>query len=538
MPIALSEPANHPQVRAVTNQAPSFWPANLYDADVPLQEAVMRHAGEWGTDRLRDAGAYCGSEEALAHNVRAERNEPILRPYDRHGRRIDEVELDPSWHALMRANVERGVHALPWRDPRPGAHVVRGGLMMLFGQLNGGVQCPISMTHAVIPALREGAPDLSSIWEPQLTALDYDEVKIAGMAMTERQGGSDVRANITRAVPNEDGTYAIWGHKWFCSYPPCNLFLVLAQVGDGGAPSCFLVERGPGMEFQRLKDKLGTRSLASSEVEFHGITGRLVGEVGRGVKAIITMVNHTRLDCLLGSAATMRFGVTQAVHHARHRHAFGDRLDRQPLMQNVLADLAIESEAATAAAVRVAAAYDADEPAFRRFGTAVMKYWVCKRAAAHAAEALECLGGNGYVEDSLMPQLYRDSPLLGIWEGSGNVAALDVLRAMVKEPDGLPAFLGEIELAAGGDARLDAHVEGLKQRLRGLGAPEAAQFQARRIVEDLGTALQGSLLVRHAPSAVADGFCAARLGGEAGRAYGTLPSGVDVRAIIDRALPA
>lgn len=538
VPTPAQQRAEHPQTREVRNQAPPLWPYNLYDADLALQEAIARHGGAWGEDRLRDAGAYCGSEEALEHSRRAERNEPVLVPYDRYGNRVDEVQLDPSWHVLMRANVERGTHALPWREDRDGAHVVRAGMFGMFNQVNGGVQCPISMTHAVIPALRASAPELAAQWEPQLTRLDYDEVKIAGMAMTERQGGSDVRANITRAIPNEDGTYAIWGHKWFCSYPPCDFFLVLAQAGDSGAPSCFLVERGPGMEFQRLKDKLGTKSLASSEVEFHGITGHLVGEEGHGVRAIITMVNHTRLDCLIGSASSMRFGVAYAVHHARHRSAFGALLADQPLMRNVLADLAIESEAATAAAMRVAASYDADEPAFRRFATAVMKYWVCKRAAAHAAESLECLGGNGYVEESLMPQLYRDSPLAGIWEGSGNVAALDVLRAMAKEPEGLPAFLAEVELAAGGDARLDAHVADVKARLQSLTDIDTAQLEARRIVEDLAVALQASLLVRHAPSAVADAFCAARCGGEGGRVYGTLPASADTGAIVERAFAA
>jgi putative acyl-CoA dehydrogenase len=507
----------------------------MYEADRALSEAVERSGGAWGAEQLREAGRFCGSEQAFDHSRRAERNAPALVPYDRYGNRIDEVELDPSWHALMAANVERGAHASPWRDPREGAHVVRAATFMLFDQVNCGVQCPISMTHAVVPALREAAPQLAAEWEPRLTNLDYDQVAIAGMAMTERQGGSDVRANITRAHPTGDGDYEIWGHKWFCSYPPCDFFLVLAQAPGG--LSCFLVERGPGMEFQRLKDKLGTRSLASSEVEFHGIRGRLVGEEGRGVNAIITMVNHTRLDCLIGAAGALRFGVTNAVHHARHRHAFGKVLADQPLMQNVLADLAIESEAATAAAIRVAAAYDADEPAFRRFATAVMKYWVCKRAAGHSAEALECLGGNGYAEDSLMPQLYRDSPLAGIWEGSGNVAALDVLRAMAKEPDGLPAFLAEVQFAAGGDRRLDAHVGQLQQRLVGLSDQHVAQLEARRIVEDLALALQASLLVRFAPHPVADAFCAGRLGG-GGHAYGTLPAGLELGAIVDRALVA
>jgi putative acyl-CoA dehydrogenase len=413
---------------------------------------------------------------------------------------------------------------------------------MLWGNANSGVMCPVSMTCAAVPALRDGAPELAAEWEPRLTAPDYDAGSLAGMAMTERQGGSDVKANITRAEPLGDGVYELHGHKWFCSYPPCDVFLVLAQTGSPPAPSCFLVERGPGMEFQRLKDKLGTRSLPSSEVEFRGIHGRLVGEEGRGVPAIIRMVNHTRLDCLLGGASGIRRGTLEAIHHARHRAAFGALLVDQPAMQNVLADLAIESEAATAAALRVARAYDdPSEAAFRRFATAVMKYWVCKRAAPHAAEALECLGGNGFVEDSGLPLLYRDAPLNSIWEGSGNVAALDVLRAMAREPDGLPAFLAECELATGADARLDAHLEQVRARVAATFASTEVgevEFQARQTVEDLAVALQASLLVRSAPPAVADAFCAARLGGGGGRVYGTLPGGVDARAIIDRALPA
>jgi putative acyl-CoA dehydrogenase len=355
--------------------------------------------------------------------------------------------------------------------------------------------------------------------------------------MTEKQGGSDVRANITRADAVGDGVYELHGHKWFCSYPPCDVFLVLAQAPAG--LSCFLVERGPGMEFQRLKDKLGTRSLPSSEVEFRGIHGRLVGEEGRGVPAIIRMVNHTRLDCLLGATTGLRRGTIEAVHHARHRSAFGALLVDQPAMRNVLADLAIESEAATAAALRVARAYDEpSEEAFRRFATAVMKYWVCKRAAPHAAEALECLGGNGFVEESGLPLLYRDAPLNSIWEGSGNVAALDVLRAMVKEPDGLPAFLAECEVAAGADARLDAHLERVRAAASEVFASDEPQFGARLVVEDLAVALEGSLLVRTAPAAVADAFCASRLAGDGGRVYGTLPAGIDAAVIVDRALPA
>ena len=498
---------------------------------------MHREGGAWGVDRAREAGAVAGSGEALEHGRRAERNVPLLRTHDRYGNRIDQVELDPSWHWLLRGAVEREIHSLPWLDPHPGAHVVRAALFMLWGNVNAGVMCPVSMTYAAVPALRDGAPDLAAEWEPCLTAPDYDTGALAGMAMTEKQGGSDVRANITRADPVGDGLYEVHGHKWFCSYPPCDVFLVLAQAPAG--LSCFLVERGSGMEFQRLKDKLGTRSLPSSEVEFRGARGRLVGEEGRGVPAIIRMVNHTRLDCLLGGATGMRRGTVEAIHHARHRSAFGALLVDQPAMRNVLADLAIESEAATIAALRVARAYDdPSDAAFRRFATAVMKYWVCKRAAAHAAEALECLGGNGFVEESVMPLLYRDAPLNSIWEGSGNVAALDVLRAMVKEPEGLPAFLEECGLAAGADARLDAHLERMRASVGDVFAGGDPQFEARRVVEDLAVALQGSLLVRSAPAAVADAFCAARLDGGGGRVYGTLPAGVDAGAIVDRALPA
>src|SRR5579884_1187347 len=522
--------------RAVLNQPPPLEPINLFEVDLALREALEREGGGWGSGRAHEAGALAGSEEAREHSRRAERNLPILRTHDRYGRRIDEVELDPSWHWLLRGAIEREIHSLPWRQPGAGAHTVRAAMFMQWSNANDGVMCPVSMTYSAVPALRGGAPELAAEWEPRLTEPDYDRGALAGMAMTERQGGSDVRANITRAEPAGDGVYEIHGHKWFCSYPPCDVFLVLAHAPAG--LSCFLVERGEGMEFQRLKDKLGTRSLPSSEVEFRGAKGRLVGEEGRGVPAIIRMVNHTRLDCLLGSTTGIRRGTVEAIHHARHRTAFGKLLAEQPAMRNVLADLAVESEAATVAAMRVARAYDEpSESAFRRFATAVMKYWVCKRAPGHAAEALECLGGNGFVEDSGMPLLYRDAPLNSIWEGSGNVAALDVLRAMVKEPEGLPAFLAECELAAGAEPRLDAHLERMRAGAEAAFAGEDPQFLARRVVEDLAVALQGSLLVRHAPPAVADAFCATRLAGQGGRVYGTLPAGVDAGAIIERAFP-
>jgi putative acyl-CoA dehydrogenase len=524
------------QTHEVFNQAPELAPYNVFEADVPLQEAIARENGGWGVDRLRDLGEVAGSVETREHADRCERNEPRLVTHDRYGNRVDQVDLDPSWHWLLKTAVEREIPSLPWRDPQPGAHVVRSALMYVWSQANAGVMCPVSMTYAVIPALRE-QPDVAAEWEPRLTKPDYEQGALAGMAMTEKQGGSDVRTNTTRAEPAGDGWYELTGHKWFCSYPPCDVFLTLAQAPAG--LSCFLFESSePGFRIQRLKDKLGTRSLPSSEVEYDGVRARLIGEEGRGVQTIIRMVNHTRLDCLVGSATSMRVGVAHAVHHARHREAFGKPLADQPLMQNVLADLAIDSEAATATAFRVARAYDEADAPFRRIATAVSKYWVCKRAPQHAIEALECLGGNGYVEESRMPRLYRDSPLNSIWEGSGNVAALDVLRALVKEPEGLPAFLAECELAAGANAHLDSHVESVKSEVAALASSPEPQAEGRRIVEKLALALQGSLLVRNGHPAVADAFCAARLGGEGGRAYGTLPGGVDMRAILDRTLPA
>jgi putative acyl-CoA dehydrogenase len=530
----------------VTNQAPPIAPYNVFDADLPMREALEREGGGWGIDRLRDTGELAGSAEALEHSERAERNEPRLRTHDRYGNRVDEVELDPSWHWCLRQAIEREVHCLPWRAvaqaagsaggarpavPQPGAHVVRAALMYTWSQVNAGVMCPVSMTYSVVPALRE-EPELAAEWEPRITRPSYEDGALAGMAMTEKQGGSDVRANTTRAEPAGDGAYELTGHKWFCSYPSCDIFLTLAQTPAG--LSCFLFQSSdPGFRIQRLKDKLGTRSLPSSEVEFQRVRARLVGEEGRGVQTIIRMVNHTRLDCLIGSATSMRWGLVQAVHHTRHRAAFGRLLAEQPLMLNVLADLALESEAATAAAMRVARAYDEEDAPFRRIATAVMKHWVCKRAPWHATEALECLGGNGYVEESGMPRLLRDSPLNSIWEGSGNVSALDVLRALAREPDTLPAFLAECELARGGNALLDAHLN----RLREL-APSDPEFEARRVVGDLALALQASLLVRHAPPEVADAFCAGRLDGAGGRVFGTLPSGVPAPALVERALAA
>ncbi len=526
--------------REVLNQVPPLAPLNLLDCDPALREALVREGGEWGLERVAEAGAVAGSVEAREHARLAERNPPILHTHDRHGNRIDEVQLHPSWHWLLGGAIERGLSGLPWREPRPGAHVVRAAMFTLWGQLDDGVMCPVSMTYAAVPALRDGSAELAALWEPRLTSASYADGAIAGMAMTERQGGSDLRRNITTAQPAAEGAHVLHGHKWFCSYPPCDIFLVLAQAPGG--LSCFVVERGPGMEFQRLKDKLGTRSLPSAEVELRGVHATLLGEQGRGVQTIIRMVNHTRLDCMLGSVSAYRRGTIEAIHHARHRHAFGAPLIEAPAMRNVLADLALDAEAATLSAMRVARAYDEGEPAaaFRRIATAVMKYWLCKRVGAHVGEALECLGGNGFVEDSGMPALYRGAPVNSVWEGSGNVAALDVLRAVAREPQTLAALLAECELARGADRRLDAHLDAVAALGGALaGEPEGAgaQFAARTLVEQLALALQGSLLVRHSPAAVADAFCAARLGGAGGRAYGTLPRGVDAGAIIDRALP-
>jgi putative acyl-CoA dehydrogenase len=492
----------------------------------------------------------------MAWGERANIHTPVLRTHDRYGNRIDEVDFDPSWHQLMAAGVRDELHALPWRTDREGAHVARAALYMTAMQAEAGFACPTTMTFAAIPALR-AQPELAAEWEPLLTATSYDpELRpatekgsaLCGMAMTEKQGGSDVRANTTSATPLNGGgpgaEYEIVGHKWFCSAPQCDLFLVLAQTDEG--LSCFALPRilpdGTRNEFhiQRLKDKLGNRSNASSEVEFHGAWARMVGEPGRGVPTIIEMVGHTRLDCVLGAAAGMRTHVANATWHAAHRHAFGRRLAEQPLMSNVLADLAIEAEAANALALRLARAYDlaGEDPAeahIKRLGTAIGKYHVCKRLPNHAFEALEVFGGVGFVEESGMPRHYREAPLCSIWEGSGNVMALDVLRALAREPEALGAYLDEVELAAGADRRLDDFVARLRGRL---GDPEGLETRARLLVEDLALALQASLLLRSAPPEVADAFCAARLGGDGGMHYGTLPAGVDTAAIVARHTPA
>jgi putative acyl-CoA dehydrogenase len=537
----------------VANQSTPLENFNTYDSDRVLVEALRREGGEWAEDRVREAGAFGGSARAIRWGAEANENPPKLRTHDRFGHRIDEVEFHPSWHELLGAGVSFGVHALPWREPQAGAHVARAAMFMAFGHAEAGVGCPLSMTYSVIPALRK-QPELTAEWEPRFTSLHYDgELRpapdkpgaLCGMGMTEKQGGSDVRANSTVAVPANGGgpgaEYSITGHKWFMSAPMCDAFLVLAQA-EGGL-SCFLLPRfTPDGErnrihIQRLKDKLGNRSNASSEVEFRGAWARLVGEEGRGVPTIIEMVNHTRLDCSLGAAGEMRYGTAHAIHHTSQRSAFGRLLIDQPLMRNVLADLAIESEAATISALRLARAYDesiaGDERAtqFKRIANAVLKYWTCKRAPMHAAEALECFGGNGFVEESGMPRLYREAPLNSIWEGSGNVQCLDVLRGMARSPQALEAYFAEVDEAAGAEPRLDAAAAELREELTDL---EAIESRARRVVEWMALVLQGSLLVRFGDQAVADAFCASRLAGDAGRAFGTLAPGADFARIIER----
>ncbi|HET9623826.1 MAG TPA: isovaleryl-CoA dehydrogenase [Kofleriaceae bacterium] len=543
------------ETHEVLNQAAPLVDYNPFEADRALVEAVRREGGGWGEDRLRELGRVLGSAEVQAWGVQANQSPPVLRTHDRYGHRIDEVEFHPAWHQLIELSCRYGIHSGPWRDPQPGAHVVRAAMMLLASANEYGHLCPVSMTYSVVPALRK-QPELYAAWEPKLLTTAYDKRfmpasgktgVLLGMAMTEKQGGSDVRANTTQATPAGEATgpgaeYLITGHKWFCSAPMCDGFLILAQAPGG--LTCFLLPRwlpdGTRNRFfiQRLKDKLGNRSNASSEVEFERAHAWMVGGEGRGVPTIIEMANHTRLDCVLSSTAMMRHATAQALHHAQFRAAFGKKLIDKPLARNVMADLAVEAEAATHLALRVARAYDAshhaDEQAaaFRRISTAVAKYWVCKRAPVHIVEALECLGGAGYVEESMLPRMYREAPLNSIWEGSGNVICLDVLRAMTREPYTFDALEAELKLAAGADRRLDALVDQIADEVA---VRDDFELRARRFVEKLGLALQASLLVRHAPPAVADAFVASRLGGDGGRAFGTLPPATDFTAILERA---
>jgi putative acyl-CoA dehydrogenase len=550
------------RTHTVFNQPPPLQGVDVFASNTALVEATQREGAGWVLERASALGRLIGGEPQQQWGRLANENKPVLRTHDRFGNRIDEVEFHPAWHKLMTLGVEHELHSLPWTSEQPFAHTARAALYMTAMQAEAGFCCPITMTFAAIPALR-AQPELAAEWEPLLTATSYDArliqasekgSAIAGMAMTEKQGGSDVRANTTVARALNGGgagaEYELHGHKWFCSAPMSDVFLVLAQTDEG--VSCFLLPRilpdGARNEFhiQRLKDKLGNHSNASSEIELHGAWARMLGEPGRGVPTIIEMVGHTRLDCVIGAAAGMRSGVASATHHASYREAFGKRLIDQPLMRNVLADLCVESEATTALAMRLARAYDeahadaqegendTDAQLFKRLATAVGKYWTCKRAPNHAFESLECFGGNGYVEESGMPRLYREAPLASIWEGSGNVMSLDVLRALTRAPRALEVFLEELREAQGADARLDERIGELEGQFAD---PQTLETRARRVVESMALCLQGSLLVRHAPAAVADAFCASRLGGEGGLEYGTLPAHSDFEAIIARSLP-
>ncbi|MEU4466699.1 acyl-CoA dehydrogenase family protein [Streptomyces sp. NPDC024017] len=535
----------------VTNQVPPLVGYDVFSADRALAAAVDRHLEPDLRDEvlgeLTALGRTSGSAQVQEWGRMANENPPRLLTHDRYGNRVDEVEFHPSWHRLLGKGVSAGLTAA-W--DRPAGHLRRAAAFLVWTQVEAGNGCPLSMTHAAVPALRTD-PDLAAEWEPRLTSMVYDrELRPAhlkagalfGMGMTEKQGGSDVRANTTSArALAEDGTYELTGHKWFCSAPMSDGFLVLAQAPGG--LTCFLVPRvlrdGTRNVFriQRLKDKLGNRSNASGEVEFDGTWARRVGEEGRGVRTIIEMVAATRLDCVLGSAGLMRQAVAQAVHHCTYREAFGGKLVDKPLMRNVLADLALESEAATTLALRLAAACDdggEQERALLRIAVPAAKYWVTKRCPPVAVEAAECLGGNGYVEESGMPRLVRESPLNSVWEGAGNVQALDVLRALQREPGALDAYLREVGKARGADHRLDAAIKNLLTELADL---EGVEGRARRLAERIALVLQGSLLVRFAPPQVADAFCAGRLGGDAGAAFGTLPHTLDLASVVERARP-
>jgi len=536
----------------VTNEPPPLAGYDIFRSDAALVEGVSRAGAGDRLDEISEIGRRAGSPEAQEWARQANRNPPELRTHDRYGNRVDVVEYHPAYHLLMETAVGHGLHAAPWADDGPAPHAARAAKVISWYQADGGHVCPISMTYSVVPALRHESA-LADDLVPRLTSRDYDGTNAplegkagitAGMAMTEKQGGSDVRANTTVASPIGTGReYRITGHKWFCSAPMSDGFLMLANAPGG--LSCFWVPRWTPdggrnpIRIQRLKDKLGDRSNASSEIEMRDVWCARVGDEGRGIRTIIEMVNHTRLDCVLGSTAIMRQGVSQATWHTHHRSAFGRPLDQQPLMANVLADLAVESEAATLAAMRLAQCFDvmrSDEHAalLARLLTPVVKYWTCKRAPQHAAESLECLGGAGYVEESDLPRLFRQSPLNGVWEGSGNVICLDVLRAIMREPLALDAYWAEVGLGLGADARLDDAATALQKDLTDL---DEAESRARRIVERLALVFQASLIVRHSTPEIADAFCASRLVDGGGRVFGTLPTGLSLAPIVERARP-
>jgi putative acyl-CoA dehydrogenase len=537
----------------VTNQPPPLEPYNLLLSDRVLHEAVAREKAAWAEADLTALGNKLGDPQTIQLGFEANRNPPQLRAFDRYGHRIDEVDFHPAWHALLSIAVEAGLHSSPWAQPKPGAHVARAAGTYMLGQIESGVYCPLAMTYGAVPALRH-APEVAAEWLPRIFTRHYDprfrpasekSGALIGMAMTENQGGSDLRANITRAEVDasagQRGAFCLTGHKWFMSAPMCDAFLVLAQSAAG--LSCFLVPRWTpdgkrnAINILRLKDKLGNRSNASSEVEFVAAYGELVGEEGRGIPTIIEMGNHTRLDCAIGSSALMRQAVAQAIHHACHRLAFGKKLVDHGLMTNVLADLALESEAATVLTFRLARAYDEDDElaaVWRRVMTPAAKFWICKRAPFLAAEAMEVLGGNGYVEEYVLARIYRELPVNSIWEGSGNIMCLDVLRALGRMPGAAALLLDEIADTVQADKRLAILIGRLDRRLK---AGETDESQARAVVRDLVLASQAALLLKHSPTAVAEAFCASRLGNEPGGTFGLLPPGTDLRFIVDRAAP-
>lgn len=539
-----------PRTHEVFNQPAPLSGYNVFRSDRALVQTLAREGGSGAFAALSELGVQAGSEQAQEWGRLANEHSPKLRTHDRFGHRIDEVEFHPAYHELMRVATSHGLHAAPWASADPVAHTARAAKFYVWGQVEAGHGCPISMTYASIPALRI-SPELATLCEPRLTACEYDprlapiEEKrsaICGMAMTEKQGGSDVRANRTRARFAErtalGDAYALTGHKWFCSAPMSDMFLVLAQA-DAGL-SCFLMPRvfpdgtRNRIFIQRLKDKLGNRSNASSEIEMEDAWAILVGEAGRGVQTIVEMVNGTRLDCINGSASLMRQALVQAIHHVMYRHAFGKALVSQPLMQNVLADLALESEASMALLLRLASAVDRGESAIKRLGTAVGKYYVCKRTPVVVAEALECLGGNGYVEESPMPRLYREAPLNSIWEGSGNINALDVLRIMAKQPHMLDVFRAEIEPALD-DPRMRHAAGELNVLLKDAAADER---NARAIVERMALLWQAALLARDPLNPAADAFIDSRIAGRWGRTLGTLASSENLVSLVERAQPA
>ncbi len=533
----------------VTNQPPPLDPYDLFASDVVLREAVSREKAGWAQAELAALGARLGKPETVTLGFAANRNPPVLKSFDRFGHRVDEVEFHPAWHELMGMACEAGLHSSPWAKPQAGAHVARAAGFYMLMQIESGVCCPLAMTYGSVTTLQK-APDVAADWLPRVFARRYDahfmparekQGALLGMGMTENQGGSDLRTNTSRAEPAGDGTFRLYGHKWFLSAPMCDAFLVLAQSGNG--LSCFFMPRWTpdgarnAVQINRLKDKLGNKSNASSEVEFNGAFAQLVGEEGRGIPTIIEMSNFTRLDCAVGSSGLMRQVLAQAIHHARHRSAFQKKLVDQPLMENVLADLALETEAATMLAMRVARAYDEDDEAslvVRRALTPAAKFWICKRAPFVAAEAMEVLGGNGYVEESIMPRIYRETPVNSIWEGSGNVMCLDVLRALARLPSAPAVLAAEFDCD---DARVRRFSERLLARLAS--AERNDETQARALVRELVLALQAALMRRHAPAAVADAFCASRLDAAGGGSvFGLLPRGIDLRAILERAAPA